>query len=70
MGISTDGTDMYMEWFPCSECAKSIADAGIKRLYCTPPDRTDREEEDTRYYFGAARDILMESGVEIIKLKD
>jgi len=68
MGISTNGADLYMEWFPCSECAKSIIDAGIKRLYCTPPTREGREKEDSRYFFNAAEEMLTENGVELLDI--
>ncbi|MDB5190080.1 MAG: deoxycytidylate deaminase [Parcubacteria group bacterium] len=33
-GISLEGTDMYVTVFPCPPCAKLIAYAGIKNLYC------------------------------------
>ncbi|MDB5188175.1 MAG: zinc-binding CMP/dCMP deaminase, dCMP deaminase [Candidatus Kaiserbacteria bacterium] len=34
-GISLEGSDMYVTVFPCPPCAKLIAYAGIKTLYCT-----------------------------------
>ncbi len=33
LGISLDGTEMYVTTFPCPVCAKLIAAAGIKRVY-------------------------------------
>ena len=34
-GLSLDGADLYVTVFPCPPCAKLIAHAGIKTLYCT-----------------------------------
>lgn len=33
-GLSLEGSDMYVTVFPCPPCAKLIACAGIKNLYC------------------------------------
>lgn len=33
-GIALEGCDMYVTVFPCPPCAKLIANAGIKNLYC------------------------------------
>lgn len=33
-GIPLEGTEMYLTVFPCPPCAKLIAYAGIKNLYC------------------------------------
>lgn len=32
-GISLEGTDVYVETFPCPPCAKQLACSGIKRLF-------------------------------------
>ena len=40
-GISLDGSTIYLEWFPCVNCAKSIINAGIKRVVCCGYDKTD-----------------------------
>lgn len=34
LGVPLEGTDMYVTVFPCPPCAKLIAHAGIKNLYC------------------------------------
>jgi len=63
-GQSTDGADMYVNWFPCSNCAGMIVQSGIKRLFC------DKEPDFTDAVFGAgfkiALEKLSEGGVEII----
>lgn len=32
-GISTDGASIYVTHFPCQNCAKNIAQVGIKHVY-------------------------------------
>ena len=32
-GVSLDGAEMYVTTFPCPVCAKSIVEAGIKKVY-------------------------------------
>lgn len=63
-GIKTHGTDMYVNWFPCSKCAGMIVNAGIKRIFC------DKEPDFENQVFGAgfkqAIEKLTEGGVEII----
>ena len=35
IGVSTKGTTMYLShWFPCSDCARGIINAGITRIFC------------------------------------
>jgi dCMP deaminase len=63
-GHSTDGADMYVNWFPCARCAGMIVNAGIKRLYC------DKEPDFDNIQFGVgfklALEKLSEGGVEVI----
>ena len=63
-GIALRGTTMYLNWFPCSDCALSIAEAGIAVLVC---DKTAYEsrKDDPRYGFSEAMAILTESGVRV-----
>lgn len=32
-GISTNGSDVYVVWSPCIDCAKALLQAGIKNVY-------------------------------------
>lgn len=32
-GVPTDGADIYVSYFPCLQCTKTIIQAGIKNLY-------------------------------------
>lgn len=63
-GASTLDCDMYLNWFPCDQCAGFIVQAGIKRLFA------DKEPDwdDPKWGVGFKRAIqkLNESGVEVI----
>lgn len=63
-GKSTLDCDMYLNWFPCEQCAGFIIQAGIKRLYC------DKEPDFNDKKWGAgfikAIEKLKEGGVEVI----
>ena len=32
-GVATEGADIYVSYFPCLQCTKTIIQAGIKNLY-------------------------------------
>ena len=57
-GVSLDGASLYATTFPCPVCAKSIAAAGIKKLYYSKG-----------YSLLDAEDILKAYGVEIVMVK-
>lgn len=54
-GISLNGTDLYVTTFPCPVCAKSVAAAGIKRVYY-----------EKGYSLLDAEDVLKSQGIEIV----
>lgn len=57
------GCTMYLTWFPCSDCAKTIIQAGIKTLVYLDEYTTDRY----RTSMEAARKMFSASGVECRK---
>ena len=57
-GISLDGADVYVTTFPCPVCAKSLAVAGIKKVYYSEG-----------YSLLDANDILKSYGIEVIQVK-
>jgi dCMP deaminase len=59
-GVSTEGCDIYCTHHPCSNCAKSIIQAGIKKIYCGDELTSMPKEE-----FVAASEMLNEAGVVI-----
>ncbi len=57
-GISLEGSSIYVTTFPCPVCGKSVALAGIKKVYYTEG-----------YALLDAEDILKTFGVEIVLVK-
>ncbi|OMI06305.1 CMP deaminase [Bradyrhizobium brasilense] len=41
LGVSLLGCTIYINWFPCIDCARAVVQAGIIRLVGLEPDRTD-----------------------------
>lgn len=58
-GIAVDGADMYVTTFPCPTCARSLVEAGIKRVFYKKG-----------YSLLDAETILKGSGVEIILVQN
>ena len=63
-GISTLGKGLYMHWFPCDECTKSIITAGIIILVCDRPDLKDIELQN-KWHFKESLQMLIEAGIKI-----
>jgi dCMP deaminase len=63
-GYPTEGAVMYLNWYPCANCASCISEAGIAVLYCDQ-DRYEERKNDPRYDFSMAADILQKGGVEV-----
>ena len=57
---SVKGCTMYLTWFPCSDCAKSIAQSGIKKLVYLDEYTTDRY----RTSMEGAKKIFLVAGIE------
>ncbi len=58
-GTSLDGATLYVTTFPCPVCAKSIAAAGIKKLFYSKG-----------YSLLDAEDVLKAYGVEIVMVRN
>jgi len=59
-GISTLNCTMYVNWFPCADCARGIIQAGIIELVAIEPDWEDeRWGED----FRIVKEMLEEAGI-------
>jgi len=64
-GQRTLGSDMYINWFPCSRCAGEIVNAGIKTIYCDKePDWTINDTWTSDQLI--ALEKLNEGGVNIV----
>jgi dCMP deaminase len=63
-GIKTAGTTLVCPWAACEECAKSIIQAGIKRLVTLKPTSTAHGHWDDS--ISLAMTMLAEAGVEVV----
>jgi dCMP deaminase len=63
-GKSTMDADIYINWFPCDQCAGFIVQAGIKRVFCDK--EPDLNNEKFGEGFKRALQILEEGDVEVI----
>ncbi len=64
-GQRTLGSDMYVNWFPCSRCAGEIVNAGVKRVFCDKEPDWSLTDTWTLDHI-IAKQKLIEGGVEII----
>lgn len=57
-GVNLSGTKMYVNWYPCCDCARAIIQADIGDLVCMEPDWDDKNWKNhfeiTRQMFGEA----------------
>ena len=65
-GQKTDGCDIYVNLFPCANCAGLIVNAGIKRVFCEA--KPDFNHERWGESWKIAHTIFTEAKVEIIYL--
>ena len=63
-GTATAGCRMYVNSFPCADCARAIIQCGITQLNTFEFDSTD---EKFGRHFTVAEKMLLEGGVEIRK---
>lgn len=63
-GTSLAGSSMYIDWFPCTDCARAIIQSGISSVVCKENPSLDvhkKWNED----FKISKEMLEEAGVEI-----
>ena len=61
-GIRLNGSVMYLEWYPCCDCARAIIQSGISALYCGKPNFEDeRWGED----FKITKVLFEESNIQV-----
>lgn len=65
-GVSTKGTSIYLTCgIPCSDCARGIINAGIKKVYCKEEDTTkNREHWDE--HAKRSMEMFTEADVDVI----
>ena len=60
IGVSLKGSTAYVTWPPCSRCARSLIQSGIKEIiYPTPGEIPERWIED----FNISNSMISEAGV-------
>jgi dCMP deaminase len=61
-GHDLQGCVMFLNWFPCADCARAIVAVGISELvYTVKPERW----ADPRYGFETSKKILIAGGVKL-----
>lgn len=61
-GRSTAGARLASSYFPCTDCARAIIQAGIRQLVTLPPDLDDPVWGAS---FGPSLTMLQEAGVQL-----
>ncbi len=61
-GLATNGARMYVNWYPCIECARGIIQSGIIELVGIEPDWNDKRWGND---FKIVKEMLVEAGVEV-----
>lgn len=61
-GIPTNEGEMYCSYFPCSDCAISIIEAGIRKVYTTKPDFNHHKWGES---WKISETMFKESGVDV-----
>lgn len=64
--INISDSILYVNWFPCSDCVRSIIACGIKEII-TPPKPTGRTLQAS---FDAAENMLNNSNIKITIYED
>ena len=66
-GHSLKGSTVVLSGlYPCSSCAKSLIQAGVKRIFAPPADANPRWAPDAEW----SALMFRESGVEVITIED
>lgn len=61
-GVSTDLCSIYLQWYPCADCARGIIQAGIRDVYCYEPDWNDPTWGAD---FAVVKEMLLEGQVRV-----
>jgi dCMP deaminase len=64
-GRSPEGATMYVTLFPCSDCARAISLAGIKRMVVPHTERPTERDHKWLEHYKYAEQILLGSGISI-----
>lgn len=59
-GASLEGCTIYVQFFPCPDCARAIIQTGIRELVAPEPDW-----DESRWNVKTSMEMLSESGVKV-----
>lgn len=59
-GVSLLGCKVYLQWYPCADCARAIIQSGISEVICVEPDWNDPTYKND---FEVTREMLYDSGI-------
>ena len=65
IGTDLEGGCIFLNWFPCADCAQVIIQAGIKRLFAER-DALMSRVSDPRYKFSQAAEMLDDASIQVI----
>jgi dCMP deaminase len=61
-GDSTRNATIYMQLYPCVDCARAIIQSGIKRVVCTKPDFNNEKWGES---WRIADELFNECGIKV-----
>ena len=67
LGVPTKNRGIYLHWYPCADCARSILDAGIKVVVTAEPIWDD--DIAKFWHFREASKMFEEAGIEEVYIK-
>jgi len=66
-GTKVEGSTLYVNFPPCTQCASSILQAGITQIICPNPEKAP---ERWRANFLTANNLFFEAGVQVLYYLD
>lgn len=66
VGVPINGCTLYVNRFPCSDCARAIIQSGIQRVVCPPKPSHDGALDHS---FDVSQTLLSEAGVTLDTIK-
>ncbi len=68
VGVKTSGSRIYIDFYPCSDCARAIIQSGIVEIVIDGKDYDSKEKywnERWKEHMEASKQMLQEAGVKI-----
>lgn len=61
-GVSLLGTKIYLQWYPCADCARAIIQCGISEIICIEPNWNDITYKEA---FAVTKEMLYDAGIMV-----